>query len=102
MPSAGVLQDAEHGSHTVIEEFVKKPRLRIGSASHRARRGRVDHGFLAELEISGKKRHEVRALLALYIDDLNDLALGELVGAGGAATDDEFVTHLAQRFGEIG
>ena len=85
MPAAGVLHHVQERPHVAVKELVEQPGAGIGTPHHRPGGGAVDHQLFAAVETVAAKGGEVRALLALDVDDLDEFALFHLIGHRRAA-----------------
>src|SRR5262249_61680137 len=75
--------------------------LRVALAIRRGGGGRGEPGFPPRLELAVMEGEEVGALLALDVDDLDELAGPHLVGEGRRGVDPKIETRLRQRRREL-
>ena len=94
-----VLDDLDERVHVDVEELPVQAGRRVRGAHQRAGRRRVEAALEAVLELAPVEGEEVRALLALDVDDLDVLARAHLVGERGRRVDAEVEPRLGQRGG---
>ena len=87
--------------HVEVEELRVEARLRERVAHQRPGDRRVEAALDAVLELPAMEREEVRALLALDVDDLDVLAGLDLVGQGRRAVHAEVEARLGERGREL-
>ena len=97
VPTDGILPHREKGLDILVEKLVVQTWQRIGTAAHGARDGRVDVPLNTGVQRFGPHCHEVRALLPLDIDDLDELTFLQLIGLCRTASNTPFIHDFAER-----
>ena len=87
VPPDRVADDLDQRIHVHVVELPLQAGLRVRLAHEASRRGRVEASLLARLELAPVEREEVRALLALDVDHLDELTRANLVGERGRGVD---------------
>ena len=80
-----------------VVELPLQPGLWIRLAHERASRRRIEPALPSRLELAPVEREEVRALLALDVDDLDELACAHLVRERSRGIDADVEPGLGQR-----
>ena len=101
MASDGVADHLDEHVHVEVVELREQPGLRERVAHQRPGDRGVEAALHAVLELVPMEREEVRALLALDVDDLDVLAGLDLVGEGRRAVDAEVEPRLGERGREL-
>ena len=92
-----VLDDLHQRVLIVVEALAIEAGRRVGRAHQRARRGRIEPSLDPALELASVEGEEVRALLALDVDDLDVLTRLDLVRGGAREADAEVQPRLGER-----
>ncbi len=98
----GVLDHLDQRVHVDVEALAMEPRLRVGGSHQGSRRRRIEATLQTPFQLAAVEGEEVGALLALDVDDLDELAGGDLVGRRGGPVDPEVEARLGQRRGQLG
>ena len=100
VPADRVAHHLDQRLHVGVEELRGEAGAGIGEAEQRARRRGVEAALEAALQLAGVEGEEVRALPPGDVDDLDELALGDLVGHRGGAVDPPLGAHVGERLGQ--
>ena len=101
VPPHRVADDLDERIHVGVVELPRQPRRRVRVAHQRPRHGRVEPAFDPVVELAPVERQEVRALLALDVDHLDELAGLHLVAPGRRPVDPEVQAGFGERGGEL-
>ena len=101
VPAHGVAHDLDERVLVDVVELALEPGPRVGLPHQRPRRRCVEPALEARLELAPMESEEVRALLALDVDDLDELPCAHLVRERGRGVDAEFETGLGKRRREL-
>ena len=97
VPADRVLHHLDERVVVDVVELPVKPGLRVGAPHQRACRRRVEAALEPGLELPPVEGEEVGALLALDVDDLDELAGTHLVGERRRGVDPDVEPWLGER-----
>ena len=101
MAADGVADDLDERVHVDVVELPLEAGLRVGLAHEAPRRRRVEAALEPALELRAVEREEVRALLPLDVDHLDELARSHLVRERGRRVDADVEARLGERRREL-
>ena len=101
MPAHRVADHLDERIHVGVVELPGQPRCRVRVAHERPRDRGVEAAFDPVVELVPVEREEVRALLALDVDHLDELARLDLVAASRGPVDPEVQPRFGERRWEL-
>ena len=96
-----VAHDLDQRVHVDVVELPLEPGQRVGLTHQRAGGRRIEAALDAVLELGPVEREEVGALLALDVDDLDELAGSHLVRERRCHVDSKVEPRLRERRGKL-
>ena len=101
VPAHRVADHLDEGIHVGVVELPGQPRCRVRVTHQRPRHRGVEAAFDPVVELVPVEREEVRALLALDVDHLDELAGLDLVAASRGPVDPEVQPGFGERRWEL-